>query len=981
MSAYPELAPPDISIIIETTTVSPTIYIPTLPTCIVGPCYQIVEVTDSGAPNPEAVLATPAILRGQIDGPYNIAVGNKTAILKINGSAAHTVTLTEGATRTAAQVVADINARFAVLGVDDAAIAEVIVGTTSTDTRVQIRTKSTGSGQSLEFTGGTALTTVFWANAVVSKYRVTGYGSYSQDRMLASSYLIPSPRDNWDQLVFDPTNFTVALDEGGSSLRLLSSDSAIERYGEGDGTAGTGQITVFDDGDGDGYSPYIRIDGSTNHIKNELGAVSTTVPELSVVAAAVSITATTLLVPANLDGKTLIMSVSGSPFQVITFVTPATIGAVADQINAYFPTLASDGGAGKLKLDTAALTNGLATKGREASIVIHKSSSAINPTNLLDPLPGVPVIDANIYLGTSFPVQVGDEFYLDGVLKGTVQRILAFGTGGDQKVEFEISGELPEGLATGNTYKSSKFCFKSKNLTGAAVPSTGPTPEFYVTADGDVHFKNMMLRDSFGKPFWRFLTGGPPATSEPLFYGTATAYLGYEALRQDVSPAATTPALLAFDNADDIEDQIGPININNPLAMACYLAKVNCPGRTLYAIGLSEVSSSFVYGTSAAYTEAMEYLANHDVYTIVPLTQDFDILQNWKTHVVTYSGDDYKLERCCFGTTTIPTRYPNKVVASGTDGTKVSATEFNTGITALTALLLAEGIDPGTPDLTSPTDYGVYLTIESNSYKYQIKSVAGTVVTIIVPSLTDPTFYDAPADLTALTLVNETNSVNVRGAAISTKLGAAQALSDIARAFATRRMILGAPETVTISDGSLSVNVPSFYAAAVEGGKAAQLLPHVGFSNTIAPGIQDVINSNDYFSKTQMNIAAAGGIWWWFKPTPSSAVTCRHQLTTDTTTIESREWNLLRPLDYLAKMLRMQIRPYLGKYNITDDLLRLVDMALDGIVQELVDNKKMFTTLEFGQVTVVEGSPDSLEVTVDAARIYPFNKMTVRIRV
>lgn len=970
MSSYSEISPPDVDVIVEVSTASPTIALATLPAVVVGTCYQIVEVTEGGAANSSAILALPAVLAGTIDSPYNIGAVTKTIILKVNGGAAFTITLTEGGAQTAAQVVSDINAAFVTNSVDGAVVAEVIVGTLVTDTRVQIRTKATGTAKSLEITGGNAVGVLGFPEL----WRSVGVSKYNQTRMKASPFNFPAPRDNLDDLTFDPDEVTVAIDEGGTGLRLLSADSAVERAGYCDGVALKNQ--VIDDGDADGWSPWIEL--TVLNCKDEFdaagaGAGLQGVAELGVAAASASITATNALVAPALDGKTLIISVSGSPFQTITFVLAGgdTIVEVIAQINAYFPGLAS--GAANLKLDTAAVTNGLAQKGREANIVIHKSSSSINPANLLDPPGGVAVLDANIFSGTWYPVAVGDEFYLSGELKGEVTRIISGGGDADLTCVFEISNELSE-----QDLADKHFYFVSKNLTGAATPGATPTPEVYVTVDGEVHIKNILVRDANGKSFWRYLTGG---ATEPIFYGQATVYLGYKALRKDVTAVADDPVLLSFDSTDEIDSEIGPISTDNPLAMGCYLCKLNCPGRTMYGLGIDEKSDSYPYGTSTAHTRAAEMLANHEIYTIVPLTQDLTILTSWMTHVTTYSGSDYKLERCMFGTLTIPTRGPNSSMASGTEGEKVSGTEFNTNLPGLTALMIEAGIDVTVADMTTP-DLGVYLNIESNALNYHIKSVSGSIIT--VQTEVAHAFYSA-TDFTPLTLVNEAFSVMLRGSALvdgagdPDKLAISKALADTASGFKESRVILGAPEQVEIIDSGLQMAVPSFYAACVEAGKKAELLPNVGFTNTSVPGIVRVKKSQDYFSAKQMNIAAGGGIWWWTQKKPTSPVTCRHQLTTDVTTIESREWSIQTPLDYLAKVVRMAIRPLLGIYNINEDLLRLVDASLDGIRYELVDNKKVFGSLEFGSLEPSEIYPDTLEVPATVGMFYPFNRMRVLV--
>ncbi|MEW6499244.1 MAG: hypothetical protein AB1589_43200, partial [Cyanobacteriota bacterium] len=508
-----------------------------------------------------------------------------------------------------------------------------------------------------------------------------------------------------------------------------------------------------DDGDGDGWSPRVKLYADATKIKDEFDVGSADVAKLLVSSAAASLTGTATLVPASLNGQTLIISISGSPWQIITFVSPADKAAVVTQINAYFPNLASLSGIAPgelLVLSTANLGQGLATKGREAYIALHKNSTSL--PNLFNN--GVAYAARMVY-GTCCAVEVGDEFWFDGALKGTVTRIISGGGSGDSECTFEISSELSESMTVAGKW----FYFVSKNLSGAATPGTRPTPEVYVTTDGEVHIKQLLMRDDNGRPFWRYLTG----TTEPIFYGSATIYLGYKALRKDVSAKATNPTILSFDTTTEIENEIGPITTDNPLAMGCYLAKLNCPGRTLYALGLDEISDAYPQGTLDAHARAIDLLADQEIYTIVPLTQDLDILAAWKNHVVTYSDQEYKMERYLFGGIAIPSRGPNKVVASGTDGEKVDSTHLNTNLAALSALLEDQGVDTSVADLTTPTDYGVYINIEQNALNYQIKSISGSIVEITLTT-TDDTFYEHTTDFTNLTIVNEAFSVKIRGA-------------------------------------------------------------------------------------------------------------------------------------------------------------------------------------------------------------------------
>jgi hypothetical protein len=184
---------------------------------------------------------------------------------------------------------------------------------------------------------------------------------------------------------------------------------------------------------------------------------------------------------------------------------------------------------------------------------------------------------------------------------------------------------------------------------------------------------------------------------------------------------------------------------------------------------------------------------------------------------------------------------------------------------------------------------------------------------------------------------------------------------------------------VTLS--GINTIVPSFYAAAVEAGKVASMPPQQGHTNTTATGILGVQGASDYFSETQMNIAAGGGIWWWYQRTPNEAVTCRHQLTTDLTTITTREFSIQKTLDFIAKIIRANFRPLLGRYNINEDLLSLMSAIMNGVCKYLVEEIKCVNECEFSSFTVDSANPDTLEVVLDVVMQYPFNKLRVTIRI
>jgi len=948
---YTQLAPPDVEVEVETVTQTPTISLPTLVPVAVGPCYQIVEVTETdGSTNSDALVTTPAVIRSNADQNYTIAAGPLTVTWKVNNGSTLTTTFANGV-YTAAQVVSTFNATTGLSG----AVAEVVEGVAAS--RFQLRTTEEGAFKNITITGGSALTALGLpiVGALSQTYAQTGYSNYDMTKMhISPENLYDEGRDNMDELDFDTTNITVAYDDGSGTLTTVSSDSTIERWG-------SGLIASQDDGDGDGMSPIVRIPNTVS---------PSGVWDLNSTAAAATVTATNVFPGGIGAGEWIEISVNGGQFHRVVFAAADPVATVRSKLDEVF-------GAGFATGDPIALDASVVSgdKGSESCILINPNSTADLGFSF-----GLIGNSEERTIGTWWAVQVDDAFYADGTFIGYVSEVYASaGTYCEFKLDREIAESTFDGVATHTFY------FVSRNLTAAWISSSAPTPDVYIDSDANITVKHRLLRTTAGAPSTQILS--PGVNDYYIDSGVAYIYVGYKALRLDVSASAASPGLLSFDTSAEILSEIGPISTANPLALGAYLMKITAPGNTVYALGIDETSADYAEGTSTAYSTAADFLESEEVYCIVPLTQERTILDSvWKTHVEAMSEPEVKRERVAFGTISQPTRAPDTVVASGTEGaTTAVANEFNTQVAGLSALLLAEGIDPGAIAVADD----VYIDIETDALNYNITgSVVGPIVTgntTFAASENLDGFYSVAALPTPL--INETWSLKIRGAELVTGTGAAdktaiaQALADIGVGFASDRVICAQPDTCTVSDSGVEMSAPSYYAACVEAGKTANLAPQQGFTNTTTSGILGVSGASDYFSETQLNIAAGGGIWWWYQQTPNSSVTVRHQLTTDTTTIITREYSIRKTLDYVAKTIRENFRPLLGRYNISEDLLSLMGAIMNGVCRSLVEEVECVRECEYSGFEQDVDNPDTLDVVLDVVLLYPFNKLRVKIRI
>lgn len=140
---------------------------------------------------------------------------------------------------------------------------------------------------------------------------------------------------------------------------------------------------------------------------------------------------------------------------------------------------------------------------------------------------------------------------------------------------------------------------------------------------------------------------------------------------------------------------------------------------------------------------------------------------------------------------------------------------------------------------------------------------------------------------------------------------------DYSASFGNRRTThIFAPYVGVYDDTGEIVAVPGYYFACAYAGLTQAEKPEQGFTNRDVPGFAKVFFTDKYFNDTQMNIIAEGGTTIVVQHAPNAPLTVRHQLTTDMTSIESREYSVTKNVDYMAKSARITMRPYLGKFNV-----------------------------------------------------------------
>ena len=157
-----------------------------------------------------------------------------------------------------------------------------------------------------------------------------------------------------------------------------------------------------------------------------------------------------------------------------------------------------------------------------------------------------------------------------------------------------------------------------------------------------------------------------------------------------------------------------------------------------------------------------------------------------------------------------------------------------------------------------------------------------------------------------------------------------------------------------------------------------QLPPQQGFTNYPITGLTKVVGSNDQYTERQLNVMAAGGTYILVQDTEGAPVVCRHQLSTDTTSIETRELSITKVVDYTAKFLRTGVKNFIGRSNITQPFLDNLSTVVQGLLYFLEENGVIIGG-SINNLVQDANQPDTVLVDVTLDVPYPCNYIRITL--
>lgn len=474
-------------------------------------------------------------------------------------------------------------------------------------------------------------------------------------------------------------------------------------------------------------------------------------------------------------------------------------------------------------------------------------------------------------------------------------------------------------------------------------------------------------------------------------------HLGYKALRTDLSESILTLA-------DDTErvSLLGEATPDNPLAFGVHLAFFGANGRPVKALSLGE-------NTDSGYLEAVSILEGvENVYYLCPLTSKLSLITMFRNHCLNMSTPQEGAWRVSLVNVTQPGR--KRVVSEpGLSSspvelrTKAYLRQIKTGSDVDTWL-----IDPDVDFLTSNVQAADTVTIETFDDGIAGNSADGTLpngtedvdfigtwlVSQIVDSHTLLLESTNPA-YAATSTAGDGSAYPQSNSQIApyyidrtiTKTEVAEYIAEVSTGFNSKRVWHIQPDSISADvEGTTQAGLPGYYLACVVAGTCAGEAVQQNMTNFPVSGVIDLQHSNYYFRRSQLRIMAGAGTSFYIQSVEGGVPFSLHALTTELTALATREQMKVKNLDFLSYYFKNLIKPYVGTWNITEDLLVSVRGSIEAGASLLMDKKlpRIGAPLVGYKIVYLEQNPvnkDRVRAKIRVALVDPANYFDIDLEV
>lgn len=490
----------------------------------------------------------------------------------------------------------------------------------------------------------------------------------------------------------------------------------------------------------------------------------------------------------------------------------------------------------------------------------------------------------------------------------------------------------------------------------------------------------------------------------------------YRARRQD-----KVGTLLEFESVEDVDEQLGPIQPDNPLAYGLSKA-LGATDRTVFGVMVKDQDSL------VDHQKALDFLEGEEVFMMVPLTNDAAIHQVYERHAQNLSDAESMRERRVLVTQKGRTRKSFQTLSStgsvnvgSSTFTDPNARFFSNGVpvgsvirlqspsaveladVARAELIIAAVTSETTVTLVQPVTQGTIVLNEvvgtgtgaqtgfqlsatanviSSSVVLFLNGVQQSSTSFVATSAGAISFVSPPGLGVTITANYELSTLGgIQYTVESQELTNFEVAKDVAavgQGFRSRRIIVTHADRV-VAEQNLEVE-PYFLNCAVAGLVSA-LAPNQPIANVPVPGFTAIRHIRK-FTETHFGIMAAGGISSYIQDRDTSPIVLRNWITTDLTNVNTREGSIVNMVDYYAKFLRTNISAIAGRFNITEDFIdNMLRPGINGVNRELITAGFIGPKTQIISIEQSTTQKDHLFVIEEVEFFAPANRIVITVRV
>lgn len=441
-----------------------------------------------------------------------------------------------------------------------------------------------------------------------------------------------------------------------------------------------------------------------------------------------------------------------------------------------------------------------------------------------------------------------------------------------------------------------------------------------------------------------------------------TVRISYRALRSDLVGTVTEVQADNEFGTTFLVSRLGPILSSNPLSLMAAL----CVTQTTESISAVAVH----HWTLEEVGKALDALASQEaIYGIAMGTQDPTFLSLLKEHVDKFSDPNQRngLERYMVASYRLPRQdVVVETVTGSANALAIQAQRDRVQVPSGASWAATDAMPNYVLDL-DPLGTGRTVAFDVSGAKVLRSSVKVTaVIGSNVLQLLEELHADEGSTLSGpyrlLTQVRELEEN-------------AQRIAQFNASIADRRVVSVFPPDIRANVNGTEETLPSYYAAAAIVGKRGSLTPSLPMTFRPIAGLAGTVGGQGEYSEFHFNIMAGGGTWILFQDAyPDGPVLTRHQLTTDTASLERSEDSIRTALDYGAKLFRIELRPLIGQVNLTDEFVKQeLRPRCEGILQSLIDDDVFGRDSSVITVEVHPTRKDTAIIRVRVETLKPFN--------